>query len=178
MAPQQLLYLKSLHSVHIGLTCPNLHPDTLTTTALCRVSTWRKCLPRPTGFICCWVPLGAAGFYLLLGASASHPCLVLRPAVQGTGLWVHMVGAQPIRPRSAPQPLAHLRPSLWDTHQQPQTHNRHWAISTGATVRISPFPHLIPALTPPTHSLPHTFSLTQSITHMQTSALIHSNTHS
>lgn len=150
MAPQQLLYLKSLHSVHIGLTRPNLHPDTLATTTPCRVSSWRKCLPRPTGFIscCCWAPLPHTP-----GSFFPKMC---RAQVCGSTWWEHGPADPGVPPAPGPSqihPAGHAPAAANPLQALGHKHRGNCA--------NLPLPSSLPVLTHP----PHTHCLTHSHSH-------------
>lgn len=114
---------------------------------------------------------------LLLGPSASYPWLVLPQDVQGTGLWVHVVGARPSRSQSAPGPWPISDPSCGTCTSSRKPTTGTGPQAPGQLCESPPSLVSSSAHSPPTHSLPHTFSLTQSITHMQTSALTLTQTH-
>lgn len=114
-----------------------------------RVSTWRKSLLRPSRFIscCCHTPQ----------PRSSPGCAGHRSVGPHGGGMAQQTPGCPTAPG----------PSAGDI---PQAQGKEYWVP----VRGLPFPHLIPALTHPTHA----HSLAHSTTHMQTHALTFTHTHS
>lgn len=144
--------IPSLQPLHIGLTCPNLHPDALDT------------VPCKQGVHLEEKSFKALTFYLQLLPHSPAPFLprLCRAQVCGSTWW-----GQGTADPTAPGPSAGHIPAAPHT---PQAQGKEYWVP----VRGLPFPHLIPALTRPTH----TRSLAHATAPMQTHALTFTHTHS
>lgn len=175
----------------VGAVCPPWLPSSFCTSRVSTLSTLASHAPIYTQIHSPLLPHAGCP----LGGNVCRDQQALSPAAAGPLCLIPLAHSSPrcagrrsVGPRGGstaqqipecPRPLAHLRSILWDMRQQPQTHYRHWATSTGATVRISPFPRLFQcSLTPHTLTASHILTHTIYNSHANFCSHTHSNTHS